>query len=70
MGFRLSPAPDGTAVVLESVFLPRGLAGLAYWYGFYPAHDWVFKGLLRGLARHCGGRAVRGPERIPGPSRV
>jgi hypothetical protein len=28
-----------------------GLTGLAYWYGLYPIHRAVFKGMLRGIAK-------------------
>jgi hypothetical protein len=27
-----------------------GLAGLAYWYSAYPLHQFVFAGMLRGIA--------------------
>ena len=36
-----------------AIFNPLGLAGLLYWYGLYPLHQWVFKGMLRGIARAC-----------------
>lgn len=35
-------------------YLPRGLMGLAYWYGVWPLHHWVFQGMLPGLARAAG----------------
>ena len=34
-----------------AIFDPRGLAGLAYWYGLYPIHQFVFNGMLAGIAR-------------------
>ncbi len=33
-----------------AVFDPAGLAGLLYWYGIYPIHAAVFRGMLRGIA--------------------
>jgi len=33
-----------------AVFDSVGLPGLAYWYGLYPIHKAVFKGMLRGIA--------------------
>ena len=30
-------------------FLPRGLAGLAYWYAVLPLHGVVFRGMLQGI---------------------
>lgn len=32
-------------------FIPRGLAGLAYWYAVSPLHGLVFKGMLHGIRR-------------------
>ncbi len=43
-------------------FLPRGLAGLAYWYGVLPLHGYVFKGLIRKIAQATGARPLNEPE--------
>jgi uncharacterized protein YbjT (DUF2867 family) len=32
-------------------YYPRGLFGLAYWYGIYPIHTFVFRGMARGIGR-------------------
>jgi hypothetical protein len=32
-------------------FDPVGLPGLLYWYALYPLHQFVFAGMLRGIAR-------------------
>lgn len=51
----------GTRVVQTAWFRPRGLGGLAYWYGLYPIHVIVFRGMLRGIAREvqrAGQRAL------------
>jgi hypothetical protein len=40
-----------------AIFDPLGLAGLAYWYGIWPLHAVVFRGLLRGLAAAAEGEA-------------
>jgi uncharacterized protein YbjT (DUF2867 family) len=61
MVFQLSPRSGQTELVLQSVFLSRGLLGLAYWYGLYPAHQWVFRDMLKGIARQSGARVVLGP---------
>jgi hypothetical protein len=57
-------AESDTRVRLEIVsrFLPKGLAGLAYWYGLLPVHDWLFKGTLLKLVRKSGGTLCKGPE--------
>jgi hypothetical protein len=48
---------------LMSRFLPRGLGGVLYWYGFYLFHHLIFRGMLKGILRAAGSRAVRGLER-------
>jgi len=57
---------DGDRVELRQLsrFLPRGLGGLLYWYTMYPFHQWVFKGMLKGIARAVGRPIIRGPERF------
>jgi uncharacterized protein YbjT (DUF2867 family) len=51
-------------IVLEMVarFLPRGLAGILYWYALLPSHRWLFKGMLKTVARRTGKRVLKGPE--------
>ncbi|HEY5672436.1 MAG TPA: SDR family oxidoreductase [Malonomonas sp.] len=44
-------------------FLPRGLLGLAYWYAVTPFHNFVFDGMLRGIAKAGNTPIVSGPER-------
>ena len=34
-----------------AIFDPIGLRGLLYWYAIYPLHQFVFSGMLRGIAR-------------------
>jgi hypothetical protein len=33
------------------IFDPVGLLGRAYWYGIYPLHALVFKGLLNAITK-------------------
>jgi hypothetical protein len=59
--------PEGERRVgLEMVarFLPRGLAGLGYWYSLVPAHKWLFEGMLRNVARFTGKPVLEGPLTI------
>ena len=49
---------------LLSTFIPRGLAGLIYWHTFYPAHVFVFRGMLAGIARAAGAAVVSGPDKV------
>ena len=46
---------DTTQLEQTAVFSPRGLTGLVYWYALYPFHAWIFRGLIRAIAR--GGRS-------------
>jgi uncharacterized protein YbjT (DUF2867 family) len=45
--------PDGETSIIRqtAVFDPHGLPGLIYWYGTYPLHVLVFKGMLKGIVR-------------------
>jgi hypothetical protein len=37
---------------------------MGYWYGLYPAHQWVFRKMLKGIARQCRARVLIGPEMV------
>lgn len=63
--FRLESAGPGRTALVESArFLPRGLAGLAYWYAVYPLHDHLFLGMMRGIARSIDKPIVAPPARF------
>ncbi len=49
--FEVVPLEQGSKIRQTAIFDPRGLAGLLYWYGIYPLHQFVFAGMLRNLAR-------------------
>ena len=58
-------APLGTGRVelkMVSRFLPRGLAGMLYWYLLLPTHRWIFEGMLRAVAKKTGLAILKGPE--------
>ncbi len=48
--FEVSPCEQGSTIRQTAIFDPRGLAGLLYWYGIYPLHQFVFAGMLNGIA--------------------
>jgi hypothetical protein len=48
-----------------SRFLPKGLAGIGYWYGMLPIHDWLFKGILTQLVSKFGGMRPGIPQTFP-----
>ena len=64
MVFQLQPLSGHTEVVLQSLFLSKGLPGLGYWFGLYPAHQKVFRDMLTGIARQCRATVIAGPEMI------
>ncbi len=49
--FEVVPEASGSTIRQTAVFEPRGLSGLLYWYALYPAHEMVFAGMLRGIAK-------------------
>jgi uncharacterized protein YbjT (DUF2867 family) len=63
--FKIDPAGDGrVALRMLSRFLPRGLFGILYWYGLYPFHEWIFFGMLKGIAESIDKPIVSGPQRF------
>jgi hypothetical protein len=49
-----SGAPSTTPRSLirqTAVFDPVGLGGLVYWYALLPIHAWIFRSMLKGIAR-------------------
>jgi hypothetical protein len=67
--FEVNPSEQGSSIRQTAVFDPLGLAGLLYWYGIYPLHQLVFRGMLRNLARaaeRSDGDAVSVPKDLFG----
>jgi len=48
--FRAEPDGDVTVIRQIASFEPRGLGGLLYWYGLWPIHEAMFRGMLRRIA--------------------
>jgi uncharacterized protein YbjT (DUF2867 family) len=53
--FEVAPQGTGSRIRQTATFEPRGLLGQIYWYGVYPLHGPVFRGMLRRIARHAEG---------------
>ena len=52
--FKAREAEDGTTWLEQTAsFDPRGVGGLLYWYGLYPVHSWIFRGLIRAVAKRA-----------------
>jgi hypothetical protein len=45
-------------------FQPQGLLGLLYWWAVTPLHEFVFNGMLRGIAAGIDGKILEGPSRV------
>ena len=57
--FEVRDTEAGTSQLEQTAaFLPKGLGGLAYWYGLYPVHARIFDGLVKEIAiRSCAAEA-------------
>ena len=61
----LEPIDDNFCkLTLLSRFLPRGIAGICYWYVLYPFHQYVFINMLKGLVNAAGLELLSEPERF------
>ncbi len=54
--FEVEPNAGGSVIRQTAIFDPAGLAGLLYWYALYPAHQWIFAGMLRKIAAAAAAR--------------
>ena len=61
--FETAPHERGTLLTQTAYFAPRGVPGLAYWYGLYPVHARIFSGMIAALAAE----AVRPGTQPAGP---
>ena len=49
--FEVHPESDSQSTIRQTaIFDPIGLLGLLYWYGIWPLHQFVFSGMLKGIA--------------------
>jgi hypothetical protein len=49
--FEVAEAGSSTQIRQTAIFDPVGLTGQLYWYSLYVPHEFVFSGMLRGIAR-------------------
>ena len=61
--FEVTPTESSTEIRQTAIYDPQGLAGLAYWYGSYLLHEFVFAGMLRGIAERASGSPASRPKR-------
>jgi uncharacterized protein YbjT (DUF2867 family) len=48
--FEIEPRKDKSVLYLTAIFKPHGVCGLIYWYGAYPFHRFIFKGMINAVA--------------------
>lgn len=60
--FRLTPTDEGTKLQQIARFVPQGVMGLLYWTAVSPLHEFVFNGMLKGIATADKSRIVEGPR--------
>ena len=48
--FTVEPGQRGSRITQTAEFDPIGILGRVYWYGIYPFHALLFKGLLTAIA--------------------
>ena len=51
--FEAIPEGSGTRLVQTALFEPIGLVGHLYWNLLYPAHKFIFEGMLRSIVREA-----------------
>jgi uncharacterized protein YbjT (DUF2867 family) len=58
--FKVVALPGNRTLLSQTaLFAPKGLSGTLYWYGLYPVHRIIFRGLIRAIAE----RAASTPDR-------
>lgn len=67
--FTVEPCKGGSTIRQTAIFDPVGFFGLAYWYGIYPVHALVFRGMLSNIAAAARLEPSR-PMSIPSSSRA
>jgi hypothetical protein len=51
--FEVREDATGATIRQTALFEPKGIFGLAYWYGLYPIHKRMFRGMLREIAKRA-----------------
>jgi hypothetical protein len=50
--YELTPLGErGTRLVQTAMWDPAGLSGRLYWYSLWPVHQFIFRSMIRGVAR-------------------
>jgi hypothetical protein len=66
--FEALPRGAGQTLLTQTAYLaPKGLSGLAYWYGLYPVHGLIFGNMIRAIGERA--KACAGQRSEPGIAR-
>jgi Protein of unknown function (DUF2867) len=69
--FEAQPRGEGQTLLTQTAYLaPKGLLGLAYWYGLYPFHGAIFGNMIRAIAERAEKHAHMAPFREAGSARA
>jgi hypothetical protein len=60
--FTVEPTNRGARITQTATFDAWGLAGRAYWYGIYPLHALVFRGMIAAVAARAVATASAAPR--------
>ncbi len=61
--FRIAETKNGTRVQQIARFVPQGVLGLLYWFAVSPLHEFVFSGMLKGIATSANDQILEGPRK-------
>ncbi len=65
--FSLEQSGTGDTILkMTARFLPRGLAGMIYWWAIYPMHSIVFKGMAKSMLKQTSCTVLEGPILVEG----
>ncbi len=59
MEWRVEAPQNQTRLTQTAYFTPYGLGGFLYWVLLYPFHTYVFRGLIKGIARNSVVKSLR-----------
>jgi len=63
--FKIDPHWDNAVdLSMTTKFLPRGLAGILYWYALYPFHIMIFQNMIENISSLAGTHLYGRPHRI------
>ena len=60
----ISVGKNDSEIQVLARFLPKGLMGMAYWYALFPAHQYLFTGLINSIAKRSNAKLTNKPRRF------